>query len=61
MNGIHSFFFGVFVLKVPNKKIVQRWRFKRWPAGHYSNVTFNIDEKEDHTEVKVVQSGVPQR
>jgi len=51
---------GVFVELIPNKKIVQRWRFKRWPAGHYSNVTFNIDQKEDHTEVKVVQSGVPQ-
>ncbi|GFG28734.1 hypothetical protein Cfor_06014, partial [Coptotermes formosanus] len=51
---------GVFVELVPNKKIVQRWRFKRWPAEHYSNVTFNIDQKEDHTEVKVVQAGVPQ-
>lgn len=51
---------GVFVELVPNKKIVQRWRFKRWPAEHYSSVTFNIDQKEDHTEVKVVQAGVPQ-
>lgn len=51
---------GVFTELVPNKKITQQWRFKRWPAEHYSTVTFNIEQKNDHTEVKVVQTGVPQ-
>nr|CAD7197856.1 unnamed protein product [Timema douglasi] len=51
---------GDFVELVPNKKIVQRWRSKRWPAEHYSTVTFTIEQKDDHTEVRVLQIGVPQ-
>nr|CAD7592029.1 unnamed protein product [Timema genevievae] len=51
---------GDFVELVPNKKIVQRWRSKRWPAEHYSIVTFTIEQKDDHTEVRVLQIGVPQ-
>ncbi|CAG7719936.1 unnamed protein product [Allacma fusca] len=43
----------------PPKKIVQDWRFKHWPEGHYSRVTFTIDEKQDTTKVKVNQQGVP--
>ncbi|EEZ99044.1 activator of 90 kDa heat shock protein ATPase homolog 1 [Tribolium castaneum] len=50
---------GQFDELVPGKKIVQQWRYKQWPEGHYSTVTFNINEKSDHTEVNVVQSGVP--
>lgn len=50
-----------FVCQVPEKKIVQRWRSKRWPAEHYSTVTFDIEQKDDHTSVKVCQTGVPQR
>ena len=26
----------------PNKKIVQSWRSKSWPAGHYSRVTYSL-------------------
>lgn len=36
---------GEFVELVPGKKIVQKWRFKQWPDGHFSTVTINIDEK----------------
>lgn len=36
---------GTFEELVPNKKIVQRWRYKQWPASHYSTVTLNIEEK----------------
>jgi activator of HSP90 ATPase len=43
----------------PPKKIVQDWRFKHWPEGHFSKVTFTIEEKQDSTKVKVHQSGVP--
>ncbi|XP_017776080.1 PREDICTED: activator of 90 kDa heat shock protein ATPase homolog 1 [Nicrophorus vespilloides] len=50
---------GIFDELVPGKKIVQQWRYKPWPVGHHSIVTISIDEKDDHTQVKVVQSGVP--
>lgn len=36
---------GTFEELVPGKKIVQRWRYKQWPAEHYSTVTLNISEK----------------
>ena len=52
--------YGEFVELSPTK-IVQKWRSKSWPAGHFSDVTFNIEEKSDHTEVKIVQTGVPVR
>ncbi|XP_050300981.1 activator of 90 kDa heat shock protein ATPase homolog 1 [Anthonomus grandis grandis] len=50
---------GVFQELVPNKKIVKTWRYKQWPDGHYSLVTIDIDQKDDHTEVTLTQSGVP--
>ncbi|XP_044258659.1 activator of 90 kDa heat shock protein ATPase homolog 1 [Tribolium madens] len=50
---------GQFDELIQGKKIVQQWRYKQWPEGHYSTVTFNINEKSDHTEVNVVQTGVP--
>ncbi|XP_078037315.1 activator of 90 kDa heat shock protein ATPase homolog 1 [Augochlora pura] len=40
-------------------KIVQRWRCKQWPDGHYSEVIIGISEKNDHTEVNLTQTGVP--
>lgn len=36
---------GEFKELVPGKKIVQYWRYKQWPDQHYSEVTFNIEEK----------------
>lgn len=36
---------GTFEELVPGKKIVQRWRYKQWPAEHYSTVTMEIVEK----------------
>ncbi|KAK9702970.1 Activator of Hsp90 ATPase, N-terminal [Popillia japonica] len=50
---------GTFEELIPGKKIVQSWRYKQWPEGHYSTVTININEKSDHTEVEVIQTGVP--
>jgi len=50
---------GDFVELVENKKIVQRWRSKWWPAEHYSTVTLEIEQKDDHTELTLTQSGVP--
>ena len=31
---------GVNIELVPDKKIVQTWRYSDWPKGHYSRVTF---------------------
>ncbi|XP_066140824.1 activator of 90 kDa heat shock protein ATPase homolog 1 isoform X1 [Euwallacea fornicatus] len=50
---------GSFEELVPNKKIVQHWRYKQWPEGHYSLVTIDIDQKSDHTDVLLTQSAVP--
>ncbi|XP_050079622.1 activator of 90 kDa heat shock protein ATPase homolog 1 [Anopheles maculipalpis] len=36
---------GKFVEIVPNKKIVQTWRYKEWPSGHYSTVTIELEEE----------------
>lgn len=30
---------------IPNKKITQTWRLKQWPAGHYSNVVMELEQK----------------
>ncbi|XP_037036092.1 activator of 90 kDa heat shock protein ATPase homolog 1 [Bradysia coprophila] len=51
---------GKFEELIPNKKIVQSWRYSQWPSGHFSNVVIEFDEKGDHTEVKITQSGVPE-
>lgn len=45
--------------QVPNEKITQRWRIKSWPPEHYSVVTFELEENEDNTLLKLTQSGVP--
>ncbi|XP_050500406.1 activator of 90 kDa heat shock protein ATPase homolog 1 [Diabrotica virgifera virgifera] len=50
---------GKFEELVPCKKIVQSWRYKQWPAGHYSTVTITVDQKSDHTEITLEQIGVP--
>lgn len=36
---------GTFEELEPGKKIVQKWRYKQWPEGHYSTVTLDIEEK----------------
>ncbi|XP_072932505.1 activator of 90 kDa heat shock protein ATPase homolog 1 [Epargyreus clarus] len=50
---------GEFRELVPGKKIVQFWRYKQWPEQHFSEVTFNIEEKDDHTLVRLKQDLVP--
>ncbi|GBP80662.1 Activator of 90 kDa heat shock protein ATPase homolog 1 [Eumeta japonica] len=50
---------GEFRELVPGKKIVQLWRYKQWPDQHFSEVTINIHEKDDHTLVIVKQDAVP--
>ncbi|KAF2884889.1 hypothetical protein ILUMI_21260 [Ignelater luminosus] len=50
---------GVFDELVPGQKIVQKWRYKQWPTGHFSTVNIKFDQKSDHTEINLVQTGVP--
>ncbi|XP_059052985.1 activator of 90 kDa heat shock protein ATPase homolog 1 [Achroia grisella] len=50
---------GEFRELVPGKKIVQYWRYKQWPDQHFSEVTFDINEKDDHTLVTLKQALVP--
>jgi len=50
---------GTFEELIPGKKIVQKWRYKQWPAGHFSTVNITLEEKSDHTEIQVVQTDVP--
>jgi len=44
----------------PNTKIVQDWRFKHWPEGHFSKVNIVLEQKESSTNVTVTQTGVPE-
>ncbi|CAG9562373.1 unnamed protein product [Danaus chrysippus] len=50
---------GEFRELVPGKKIVQLWRYKQWPDHHFSEVTFTMEEKDDHTLVTLKQDLVP--
>ena len=52
---------GVFVDVVPFTKIVQKWRLKSWPAGHFSDVVIEIRQSSDDTQVKVRQTNVPEK
>ncbi|KAK7104122.1 activator of 90 kDa heat shock protein ATPase homolog 1-like [Littorina saxatilis] len=50
---------GEFTELVPDKKICMRWRMKSWPDEHYSNVTIELEEKEEETVLSLKQTGVP--
>jgi len=50
---------GVFEELTPHSVIKQAWRFKHWPAGHFSKVTLTITEKGDKCKLELVQSNVP--
>ena len=55
-----SFVFAFFSNQVPDKKIEMRWRFRSWPAGHHSNVTLELQQKPDGTELRLKQTGIPE-
>ncbi|KAI8364446.1 activator of Hsp90 ATPase [Blakeslea trispora] len=44
---------------VPDKKIVQKWRLRSWPAGHYSRVVFEFEEGSESVALKITQTGIP--
>ena len=51
---------GVNLELVPDKKIVQTWRYSDWPEGHYSKATFLLEESKDGTKLTFTQSEVPE-
>ncbi len=44
---------------VPDKKIVQSWRYSDWKAGEYSTATFSLEEKDGKTRLTFTQTDVP--
>lgn len=44
---------------VPDKKIVQTWRYSDWPQGHYSTATFSLEEADGGTRLTFTQKDVP--
>ncbi|QQP58082.1 Activator of 90 kDa heat shock protein ATPase -like protein 1 [Caligus rogercresseyi] len=52
---------GEFVELVPYTKIVQKWRLKSWPQGHYSLVEISIAQAKDETQLSLSQKGIPEK
>jgi len=50
---------GEFTAIERDVEIKQKWRFRSWPEEHYSEVIIKFDEKEDHTNLSVTQTGIP--
>lgn len=50
---------GKFEELVPEKKICQTWRLKNWPSGHYSNVSIELEETRNSTQMTLKQTGIP--
>ncbi|KAK2176574.1 hypothetical protein NP493_655g01018 [Ridgeia piscesae] len=51
---------GEYLQLEQDKRLEMKWRFKTWPAEHYSNVVLELCEKEDSTELSVRQTGIPE-
>ncbi|XP_017465078.1 PREDICTED: activator of 90 kDa heat shock protein ATPase homolog 1 [Rhagoletis zephyria] len=50
---------GKFEELVPEKRIIQSWRLKNWPSGHYSEVVIDLEEAKNTTQMKLKQTGIP--
>jgi activator of HSP90 ATPase len=50
---------GVTVDLVKNKRIVQAWRAKSWPNGHYSIATFELKPAKGGSVLVFTQTGIP--
>ncbi|KAI9475486.1 MAG: activator of Hsp90 ATPase [Benjaminiella poitrasii] len=42
-----------------DKKIVQHWRLRSWPQGHYSKVTLVFEQGSNSVVLKINQTGIP--
>lgn len=52
---------GEYLELAPPTKVVQSWRLREWPAGHYSKLNIEFDQNDvDHvTVMRVTWTGVP--
>ncbi len=50
---------GINVELVKNKRIVQAWRAKNWPRGHYSIATFELRPARGGTALVFTHWGIP--
>lgn len=50
---------GVYKDLVPYERIVQAWRMKHWPEGHYSDVTLKIQDLDDQCRLELHQTDIP--
>ncbi len=50
---------GTNIELVPDKKIVQTWRASDWTPGHYSEVTYSLEDVDGKTRLVFTQTGVP--
>ncbi|KAK7133065.1 hypothetical protein R3I94_015073 [Phoxinus phoxinus] len=50
---------GQFAELIPDQKIVMRWRFSSWPAGHAATVILNFVNQGSETELSLEARGVP--
>jgi len=50
---------GKFLEVAPFSKIVQEWRLKSWPEGHFSKVEITIKQTKEDTKLTLVQKAVP--
>ena len=51
---------GTNIELAPDAKIVQSWRASDWPEGHYSTVTYLLEEADGGTRLTFTQTGVPE-
>lgn len=51
---------GENVQLVQDKKIVQKWRGKDWPEGHFSTATFELKQVSGGTELTFTQTNIPE-
>ena len=53
---------GITLELAPARRIVQAWRSRGWPSGHYSMVTFQLAKRpRGRTQLRFTQVGVPAR
>jgi len=52
---------GTFLQLEPFTKIVQKWRLKSWPGGHYSRVEIGIQQGKEDTTLSLSCSDVPEK
>jgi activator of HSP90 ATPase len=52
---------GEFEVAEPFCRVVQKWRLKSWPEGHYSRVDFSVMQGKEDTLLRLTQTGVPKK